>query len=39
MGHFALKRDFKLQAPVVGVDHLVAKARGNHQIGLRQVFL
>ena len=34
--HFALHGDFHLQAAVVGGDHLVAKACGNHQVGFSQ---
>ena len=32
MGHLAVHSDFHLQATIVGCDHLVAKASGNHQV-------
>jgi len=37
MGLPAMNRDFHLQAAVVRGDHLVAKARGDHQVGLGEL--
>ena len=39
VGHLAVYRHVQLQATVVRGDHLVAKACGNHQIGLEQLVL
>ena len=39
MGHLAVNSDFHLQAAVVRSDHLVAKTRGNHQVGVDDFLL